>query len=499
MSENYLHRYRRPVPAFWMVGAVALLSGCSMLPHYERPTAPVAPQWPAGTSTTADSASTVATADIPWQDFIGDARLRELIALSLQNNRDLRVAVLAIEQARAQYQIRRADQLPTVNAAVSGTRQPKADGSGDSTSAYSAGLALASWEIDFFGRVASLKEAALAQFFATQEARNAVQTSLVASVANAWLSLQTNTELLELTQRTLATREDSLRLNQLRFDQGVTSALDLRQAQSLTSAARATLAQQQRLRTLDINVLTLLAGQSVPAQLLTVPPAPEKGGPALLADVPAGVPSDLLMRRADILQAEQQLIAANANIGAARAAFFPRIALTAGVGTASGSLSGLFKSGSWGFTLAPQALLPIFDAGRNQAGLESAQAGRAVAVAQYEKTIQVAFREVADALAGRATLDDQVRAQQDQADAEADRFRLADLRYRNGVSSYLDVLDAQRALFATQQALAQTQLARRQNQVALYKALGGGWMPAQTPSEEGGAALRSVTTAVPLM
>ena len=422
-------------------GAAALLAGCSMIPTYQRPAAPVAAQWPQGLAAPADTGGTAA-ADIAWQEFVGDARLRELIALALQNNRDLRVAALAIEQARAQYQIRRADEVPSVNATASGTRQPTPDGG--NSSVYTAGLALTSWEIDFFGRIASLKDAALAQFFATQEARSAVQTSLVASVASAWLSLQTNTELLALTERTLATREDSLRLNQLRFDQGVTSALDLRQAQSLTAAARATLAQQQRLRALDANVLTLLVGQPLPAQLLAaVPAAQQQGAPALLADVPAGLPSELLARRADIRQAEQQLIAANANIGAARAAFFPRIALTAGVGTASSSLSGLFESGSWGLTLAPQALLPIFDAGRNQAGLDAAQAGRAVAVAQYEKAIQVAFREVADALAGRATLDDEVRAQQDQADAEADRFRLADLRYRNGVSSFLDVLDAQ--------------------------------------------------------
>lgn len=477
-----------PARSLWMAtagaaAAAALLSGCSLAPLYQRPAAPVAPEWPAGTSTAADSTAGVATADIAWQEFVGDARLRELIALALQNNRDLRVAALAIEQARAQYQIRRADEVPSVNATASGTRQPTPDGG--NSSVYTAGLALTSWEIDFFGRIASLQDAALAQFFATQEARNAVQTSLVASVANAWLSLQTNTALLALTERTLATREDSLRLNQLRFDQGVTSALDLRQAQSLTAAARSALAQQQRLRALDTNALTLLVGRPVPPQLLAaVPAAQQQGTPALLADVPAGLPSELLVRRADIRQAEQQLIAANANIGAARAAFFPRIALTAGVGTASSSLSGLFESGSWGLTLAPQALLPIFDAGRNQAGLDAAQAGRAVAVAQYEKAIQVAFREVADALAGRATLDDEVRAQQDQADAEADRFRLADLRYRNGVSSFLDVLDAQRQLFATQQALARTQLAQRQNQVALYKALGGGWMPAQPPQSQ---------------
>jgi multidrug efflux system outer membrane protein len=315
---------------------------------------------------------------------------------------------------------------------------------------------------------------------ASEAARNAVQTSLVASVASTWLSLQASDELLGLTQRTLATRRDSLRLVRLRFDHGATSALDLRQAESLTAAAEAALAQQTRQRALDLNALTLLVGQPLPAALLTPAtapastPAPASAQP-LLRSVPAGLPSDLLQRRADILQAEQQLVAANANIGAARAAFFPRIALTAGVGTVSNDLAGLFAGGSWGLTLAPQALLPIFDAGRNQAGLDAAQASRALAVAQYEKAIQTAFREVADALAGRATLGEQLRAQQAQASAEAERLRLAELRYRNGVASFLEVLDAQRTLFATQQGLTQTRLAQQQNQVALYKALGGGW------------------------
>ncbi len=351
------------------------------------------------------------------------------------------------------------------------------------------GLALSSWEIDFFGRLGSLKEAALAQYLASEEARHAAQTSLVAAVASSWLSLQTNDELLALTQRTVATREDSLRLSKLRFDNGATSALDLRQAESLTAAAQSALAQQRRARALDLNALTLLVGQTPPAGLLPAPPTMPQAttangvvvpvapvpAAAMLRDVPAGLPSDLLARRPDIRQAEQQLIAANANIGAARAAFFPRISLTASAGTASSSLSGLFESGSWGFTLAPQALLPIFDAGRNNANLGSAKAARDIAVAQYEKSIQTAFREVADALAGSATLGDQLTAQQVQATAEAERFRLAELRYRNGVSSFLDVLDAQRSLFTTQQALAQTRLAQQQNQVALYKALGGGW------------------------
>jgi multidrug efflux system outer membrane protein len=467
---------------------VAVLSACSMIPQYERPAAPVAAQFPGPAPAVAADAKP--GADIAWREFVGDARLRELIALALSNNRDLRVATLNIEQVRAQYQIRRADQFPTLNLAASGNRQP--DGNGGITSVYSFGVALSSWEIDFFGRLGSLKEAALAQYLASEEARRAAQTSLVAAVASTWLSLQANDELLLLTERTVATREDSLRLSKLRFDNGATSALDLRQAESLTAAAQSALAQQRRLRALDLNALTLLVGQTPPAELLPVPPAmppatnaanangvavPTAPVPAasMLRDVPAGLPSDLLTRRADIRQAEQQLIAANANIGAARAAFFPRISLTASAGTASSSLSGLFKDGSWGFSLAPQALLPIFDAGRNRANLDASNAARDIAIAQYEKAIQTAFREVADALAGSATLGDQLSAQQLQATAEAERFRLAELRYRNGVSSFLDVLDAQRSLFATQQALAQTRLAQQQNQVNLYKALGGGW------------------------
>jgi multidrug efflux system outer membrane protein len=458
---------RSPFLRFGALTVAALaLTGCSFMPTYERPTPPVPLQFPGQPAN-----AVAAEAELPWQQFVADARLRELITLALANNRDLRLATLNMEQVRAQYQIRRADQFPTLNLGASGSRQPTA--SGGTSTAYSVGLAMSSWEIDFFGRVASLKEAALAQYLASEEARRAAQTSLVAAVASTWLSLQASDELLALTQRTLKTRDDSLRLTRLRFDNGATSALDLRQAESLTAAAQAALAQQQRLRALDLNALTLLVGQAVPNVLLAAAPAaPEQ---PLFGAVPAGLPSDLLARRADIRQAEQQLIGANASIGAARAAFFPRISLTAGFGSVSSELSGLFKDGSWGFSLAPQALLPIFDAGRNQAGLAAAQAGRSMAVAQYEKAIQTAFREVADALAGRATLGEQLRAQQAQATAEAERLRLSDLRYRNGVSSFLDVLDAQRSLFAVEQSLALSQLALQQNQVALYKALGGGW------------------------
>lgn len=443
---------------------VAVLSGCSFIPTYERPAAPVPASFPG------QAADVAAGAALPaWDTVVADARLRELIALALQNNRDLRVAALNMEQVRAAYQIKRADQFPTLNLAASGNRQPNSSGGISST--YSAGLAMASWELDFFGRVAALKDTALAQFLASEEAKRAAQTSLVAAVANGWLALQADEELLDLTQRTVTTREDSLRLTKQRFDNGVASALDLRQAESLAAAARGSQAQLQRNRALDLNALTLLVGQTPPAALL---PTASTSSVAMRA-VPEGLPSDLLARRADIRQAEQALIAANANIGAARAAFFPRIALTASVGSASSELSGLFKDGSWGFTLAPQAVLPIFDAGRNRAGLDSAKVGRDIAVAQYEKAIQTAFREVADALAGRATLGEQLTALQQQANADAERLRLSELRYRGGVASSLDWLDAQRSLFATQQSLTQIQLAQQQNQVALYKALGGGY------------------------
>ncbi len=481
---------RRRMPFLYALAALsaaAALAGCSMIPTYQRPTAPVAEQWPDLPASTSTQTSTPAP-DLTWQDFIGDAPLRELIRLALANNRDLRVAVLNIEQLRAAYQIRRADQFPTLSLAATGLRQPSANGGAGISSLYTAGLAMASWEIDFFGRIASLKESALAQYLATDEARRAAQSSLIAAVANTWLSLQTNDELLALTQRTLATRDDSLRLTKLRLDNGAASALDFRQAESLAAAARATLAQQRRLRALDVNALTLLVGQPLPdtivraagpSQASTTPsggsaPDAVTSVGAIFRDVPAGLPSDLLNRRPDIRQAEQQLIAANASIGAARAAFFPRISLTASAGSASSELSGLFQSGSWGWTLAPQALMTIFDAGRNQANLDSVNVARDIAVAQYEKAIQTAFREVADALAGRATLDEQLQAQQAQLEAEADRFRLADLRYRNGIASYLELLDAQRSLFAVQQAVAQTRLAYLQNQVTLYKALGGG-------------------------
>lgn len=452
--------------------AVTVLSGCSFIPKYERPAAPVATEWPGGPVT--EVAGQKAAADVPWQDFFTDPRLQQLIGAALANNRDLRVAVLNIKQARAQYQITRADQFPTVGIGASGSRTPNA--TGGITSAYTAGFTVSAWELDFFGRIQSLKASALAEYLATEEGRKATQISLIASVANAYLNLLADDELLAITRQTLVTREDSGKLSQLRFDNGVASELDVRQAQSLTEQARATLAQQLRQRALDVNALTLLVGQ--PPTMQTTGAAVAGTGLSntlVMTDLPVGLPSEVLINRPDIRQAEQLLLANNANIGAARANFFPRVSLTAGVGSGAAHLSDLFKSGSYGWTFAPQIVLPIFDAGRNQAGLDSARVGRDIAQAQYEKAIQTAFREVADALAGRANLGEQLRAQQAQADAESVRFKLSDLRYKNGVSSYLDLLDAQRSLFTAQQAVVEIRLLQLQNQVALYKTLGGGW------------------------
>lgn len=445
------------------------LAGCvNFIPAYERPAAPVAAAYaaePAGVASAAPAA-----ADIEWQRYFADERLKALIEIALKNNRDLRVAVLNIQQAQALYQVRRADELPTVGAGGSAARQ--ASGNGNVSTVYSVGFAVTGYELDLFGRVRSLGQAAQAQVLATEEARKAVQISLVSSVAIAHLNLLNDDALLDVTRQTLATREDSLKLARLKFDNGAASELDFRQAESLLEGARATLAQLLRQRALDENALVLLLGQPLPADL---PPSQPLAGMAQAPVLPAGLPSDLLQRRPDVRAAEQQLIAANANIGAARAAFFPRISLTGNAGTASAELSGLFKSGSFALTGSAQLLQTLFDSGRNQSNLDLARTQREVAVAQYEKAIQTAFREVSDALAGRATLGEQLRAQTAAAQATEATFRLADLRYRNGAASYLDVLDAQRSLFTARQAVLQVQTLQAQNQVALYKALGGGW------------------------
>ena len=453
--------------------ATLLIAGCSFMPTYERPSAPVPAQWPPSTNTmssvTAASPET-SSAPLAWRDYFTDPTLRQLIDTALANNRDLRVALLNIEQARAQLGIRQADQLPTVNAAATGSRTP--DSSGSIKSAYSAGLTVTAYELDFFGRIASLKEQALGQYLATTEAAQTARISLIATVAHTWMALLADEELLAVSRQTLASRDESLKLVELKIKHGAASDFELSGARTLRESARATLVQQTRQHALDENALVLLLGQTLndaaKAQL-----SQQSLNQLQLAELPAGLPSDLLTRRPDIRQAEQNLIASNANMGAARAAFFPRISLTTGVGSASSELSGLFRSGSWGWTLAPQLVLPIFDAGRNQSHLNAAETGRNIAVAQYEKSIQNAFREVSDALASRATLVQQLQASQALLDAETSRSTLTQLRLENGAASQLDWLDAQRSRFAAQQTLVQTRLAVLQNQVALFKTLGG--------------------------
>ena len=441
------------------LAAAALLAACSFTPTYERPAAPV----PAAFPLPAAASGTPAPA-LAWNEFLADARLRRLVEAALVNNRDLRIAVLNVEQARAALGVARADQWPTVNAGVGANRTSVSD-------SYSAGLQVSAFELDLFGRVRSLSDAAAARWLASDEGRRAAQVALIAAVASADLALRADDELIRVTEQALAARESSLKLVRVKFEAGASAEPELRAAESLLAAARTSVIALQRQRALDQNALLLLLGQALPADL---PPAATLENTPL-ADLPAGLPSEVLLQRPDIRQAEQLLIAANANIGAARAAFFPRISLTGSVGFASTQLSSLFDHTAWSF--APQLLQPIFDAGRIEANLEAAKAARAIAVAQYEKSIQVAFREVADALAGRATLGDQLAAQQAQAQAEQRRLVLADLLFQGGAASALDRLDAERSALAARQAVVQLQLAKAQNAVLLYRVLGGGAGP----------------------
>jgi multidrug efflux system outer membrane protein len=456
---------------------VALLAGCvNLAPEHQRPEAPVSPQWPQGPG--AEAADAQVATELQWQQFFRDDRLKQLIDLSLKNNRDLRIALLNVDVARAQANVTAANRWPTVNLGLSAQRGPQTTSNGDNkvVSVYQAGLQVTSYEIDLFSRVKNQSAASFATYLATGEAARSAQISLVSGVASAYLAVQADEELLALTRQTLVTREDSLKLMQLKFDNGAASNLDLSTAKSSYESARATLAQAERTRQQDLNALTLLVGQPLPESL----PAARKLGDQTMGALLAGLPSEVLVRRPDVRQAEQQLVSAEANIGVARAAYFPSITLTSSVGTASSALRDLFSQSAW--SIAGSALMPIFDAGRVSNNVAAAKANREIAVAQYEKVVQTAFKEVADALAGRATLDEQLRAQDAQAAAEATRLQLVDLSYRNGAASTLDLLDAQRSSFAAQQAALQVRLAQLQNQVQLYKVLGGGQDASRQPS-----------------
>ena len=456
--------------AFFLLAViVTLLGGCSLAPTYTRPEAPVPAEWPG-----APASAQQAAADVPWREFFVDERLRQVIDLALVNNRDLRVAALNVERTQAFYRIQRAELLPTVDArgTFSKERVPgilSQSGQPATVELYNVNLGVSSWEIDLFGRIRNLKDAALEQYLATEQARASAQMALVAAVANTWLTLAADRENLELARSTLETQQETYEMIRRRAEAGASSDLDLRQAQTRVDAARVDIARYTSQVALDENALTLLVGSPVTPDLL----------PEALSDVTAprdftpGLPSEVLQRRPDILQAESQLKAAHANIGAARAALFPRITLTTSIGTTSDQLSGLFTSGSGTWAFVPQIVVPIFDA-RSWAAYDVTKVEREIAVAQYEKAIQAAFREVADALAQRGTLGDQLQAQQSLVEASAEGYRLSDARYTRGIDSYLRVLDAQRSLYGAQQGLIAIRLARLTNLVTLYKVLGGG-------------------------
>ena len=461
------------------LGALLYLAGCTtMAPKYTQPAAPVPGGWPNGPAYQAQAANPEQkqVADIPWRDFFIDQQLRTLIAMALENNRDLRVAALNIERSRAQYQIKRADLLPKVDASAGASfqRVPETlSGTGRAMTVdqYSVGLGVSSYELDLFGRVRSLKDQALEQYLATEQARRSVQISLVSQVAATYLALAADRELLKLAKETLANQQESYGLTTSRFKAGVSSSLVVYQAQTTVDVARVDIARYTTLVAQDENALNLVVGSPVPAELL---PQALSETLTALKDVAPGLPSKVLLSRPDILQAEGQLKGANANIGAARAAFFPRITLVSSIGFGSDDLAGLFKPGSFAWKFAPQITLPIFDGGSNKADLTVAQVDRDIAVASYEKAIQTAFREVADALAQRGTIDEQLAAQQSLTDATAESHRLSQARFDKGVDSYLTVLDSQRSLYGAQQNLIAVRLSRLANLVTLYKVLGGG-------------------------
>ena len=462
---------------FAAAGALAL-AGCALQEPYQRPDAAPA-AYPTGPAYASDKPGTTVSAfDTGWAEFLGDASLRRLVRIALDNNRDLRVAMLRVEQARAQLRLQQAARVPQVDLSVAGSNSKNNSASTDDANrnrgvSYnrSAGLS-ASWELDFFGRLNALDNVAREQYLATSHARQAAQILLVAQVSEQYLSMLAFGEQLAVSNDTEAAARESYRIARLRYDTGTGSELDATLAQGVVQQAQANQAALIRQQAQAKNALVLLLGQQLPDDLAAPVPLRDL---ALMADIPAGLPSDLLLRRPDVQQAEALLRAENARIGVARAAFFPRIALTATAGTASSSLGNLFSSGSGAWSFAPQLLLPLFDGGANQANLDAARIEKNIGVAQYQQSVQVAFREVADGLAARGTYEAELAARQAYSDTQQRRLALAELRYDNGVDDYLSVLNAKTDLYNAQIALVAARLNRWNSLLELYRALGGGW------------------------
>jgi multidrug efflux system outer membrane protein len=455
---------------------MALTTGCNFAPEYTRPDLPVAIEYPADAPAPApEKPEARKAADIAWRDYFTDPQLQKMIEQALEHNRDLRVAVLRVLEARAAFQIRRADQFPTLDANAGEFRVDIPEslsptGSSRIASIYDVGVSVAAWELDFWGRVRNLKGAALEQFLATDAGRRAVTVSLVAQVANGYFSLRELDERIVIARETTRTREESLRIFTRRFQVGTTTRLDVAQVETLLTQAQTLGAQLEQARAAQAHALTLLVGTQ-PARLSE---RSNLNDNALLPDLPVGLPSDLLQQRPDIVAAEHRLKSAHANIGAARAAFFPNITLTGFYGSASSELSGLFEGGTTTWVFMPQLVLPIFDGGRRDANLDLAQVRRDAAVADYERTIQGAFREVADALSAQHWLAQQLEIQRRALAAQQLRARLAQMRYDRGTATYLEVLDAERDLLSTEQSVVQLRRALMSSRVSLYAALGGG-------------------------
>ena len=485
--------------------AATMLAGCNLAPKYVRPVGAVPATLPQDGIYPAAASDAPDVTRIGWQSFFTDDRLRRTIALGLENNRDLRVAAANVLQARAQYRVQRADLVPSTNLSGSGTYTNNIQGAagalggaaGGGTGAgagtgtggtgaglgtgvgsssqnlefYSANVGFSAFELDLFGRVRNLNRAALEQYFATEEAQRATRISLIAEIATAWLTYASDQDQLRISQESLKSFAQSLELTRAQFRIGVASELEARQAETTYQGARNDIAVLKTRVAQDKNALDLLVGAPVQTDLL---PQGLGDGNAALPLLPTGLSSDILLRRPDVLQAEHQLIAQNANIGAARAAMFPRISLTATLGTISTALSGLFAGGSFTYTGAPSVSLPLFDGGRIRGNLDAARAQQQAAVSTYEKTVQTAFREVADALAQRGTINEQIAAQTARVEAANVALKISDARYRTGVESFLTTLDSQRTAYSAQQLLVTTRLNRESNMVELYRSLGGG-------------------------
>jgi multidrug efflux system outer membrane protein len=467
-----------------LIAGTTMLAGCNLAPRYDRPVGSVPAALPQGGVYPAAATDAVDVSRVGWQEFFLDPRLRQVIETGLANNRDLRVAAANVLQARAQLKVQRSSLFPTVNAGGTATYTNNiagatsgAGGTGagvvgsQDVEIYSATAGISAFELDLFGRIRNLSRAAQEQVFASEEAQRSARISLIAEIATAWLTMASDNEQLRLSRETLKTFEDTLRLTREQFRIGVGSELEVRQADTNYQSAVNDIAALEATVALDQNALNLLVGTTVSQEQL---PAGLPDTPVTRDALPSDVSSDVLLRRPDVLRAEHQLIAENANIGAARAAFFPTISLTGTIGTISTALSGLFKSGTFTYTASPGASLPLFDGGQRSGNLAYAKASQVAAVATYEKSVQTAFREVADALAQRGKIGDQIRAQTNRAQSAQVAARLSDARFKAGVDSFLTSLDAQRTAYAAEQQLVTTRLTQANNLIELYRSLGGG-------------------------